>query len=147
MNEERSVAAFGIFGGDLVVCGGFGGVDECFGILKSVESYNRESSKWSPMPSMNERKYYHSLVVAKNKLFVIGNGKSQFEVFDNDCKKFVILKPPEIPTEMFNFVKTTSFGNKIIVIGKNSLVAFCYDTDKDEWSSMSLEFARCLFTS
>ena len=147
MREERSVAACGVFGGDLIVCGGFAGVDENFGILKSVESFNRESNKWSPMPSMNEGKYYHSLVVAKNKMFVIGNGKSRFEVFDKNFKKFVILKSPEIPTDLFASVKTTSFGNKIVVVGKNSSVAYCYDINEGEWSSMSFGYSGYLFTS
>ena len=44
------------------------------------------------MPSMINSHKYLSLVVVKNKLFVIGQGTESCEVFDNACKKFVVLK-------------------------------------------------------
>ena len=105
-------------------------------------------SNWQNLSQITTAKYYHSLVVAKNKMFVIGNGKSRFEFFDDSWKKFVILKSPEVPTQMYTSVKTTSFGNKIVVVEKNSSVAYCYDINKGEWSNMSFGYAGyCLLTA
>ena len=132
MNEAREVSACAVFEGRIVVCGG---IDNNSNSLNSVESYDAAGNKWSRMPNMINRKSAHSLVAAKNKLFVFSNSKDTNEVFDEVCKKFVALKSPN--REMFRFNKAVSIGNKIVLFQHESSTVLCYDVDKDEWSEDS----------
>ena len=92
------------------------------------------------MPNMIGDKRCLSLVVVRDKLFVIGCGKDICEVFDNSCKKFVALKSP--PVEYVDLTKTSSIGNQILVFQDNTATLLCYDIYKNEWSDESFEITE-----
>ena len=143
MKEVRYHAACAVFEENVIVAGGW---DINENDLRSVECYDVIADEWSPMPNMIESKCGHSLVVVKNKLFVIGRGTKINEVYDKNCKKFVALKSPQIfPSR--NFVgmrsqseiylwlnKAISIGSKIYAVQDFKSSIFCYDVDKDEWT-------------
>ena len=68
INEARSNAACVVFDERIVIAGG---MNKNYNKLDTVKSYDVLPDKWSPMPNMNSGKRLHSLVVVKNKLFVI----------------------------------------------------------------------------
>ena len=67
-------------------------MDDDLNDLNTVESYDVFGDKWLPMPNMMNNHYDHSLVVVKNKLFVIDCGRNNCEIYDNVFKKFVSFK-------------------------------------------------------
>ena len=79
INERRERAACAVFEESIVVSGGYNNNFNS----KTVESYDVIADTWSPMPSMIRYHSHHSLVVVKNKLFVIGSSIYGCEVFDN----------------------------------------------------------------
>ena len=92
------------------------------------------------MPNMIERRICHSLVVVKNKLFVIGGyySNGRCEVFESICNKFVSLESPY--SILLN--KSLSIGNKMFIFYDNESVIVSYDVDKDEWSEEPCEFPK-----
>ena len=135
MIHARMSAACVVFQGNIVVSGGMNYYND----LNSVESYDVFANKWSLMPSTINSHRCHSLVVVKDKLFVIGDERNRFEVFDNVCKKFVSLKHPFI-----DYSKSVAIGNRIIVFKYVISTLLCYDVDKDEWSEESFELTEDL---
>ena len=138
MVHYRYCAACAVFEDRIVVCGGYG-----FGMQNTAESYDVLPDKWSPMPNMNSRKAGHSLVVAKNKLFVISRFTFDliFEAFDNISKTFLSLKPPPKVSKIIN---ATIIGNKVFVFqGKCSSLIY-YDVDKNKWLEEPCELTRSL---
>ena len=138
MNEARKYAACVVFQGNIVISGGknFNDINN----LNSVESYDVFANKWSSMPNMVKSQCFHSLVVVKNKLFVIGQGRESCEVFDNACKKFVVLKhQPYI-----GYSKCVSIGSRIIIFQEKKLSIICYDVGKNEWSKEPCEVTKYL---
>ena len=136
MNEVRSNAACAIFEERIIVSGGCSNNGDD---LNSVESYDVLPDKWSTMPNMNSGKYNHSLVVFKNKLFVISKREDGCEVFDNFCKKFITIKSPEF----YNSSKRAfSIENKILALQDDSSKIISYDTDKNEWLEESCEVTK-----
>ena len=85
---------------------------------------------------MNSGKYELSLVVVKNKLFVISKVEDYCEVFDNICKKFITIKTTR---QYFHITTACSIGNKIYVFQENYSDLVCYDTDTNEWLSEPCE--------
>ena len=126
MIEERYFAACVVFQENIVVSGG---MDINHESLKTVESFNVFADKWSEMPDMINGACFHSLVVVKNKLFVIKGGNNNCEVFDSVCEKFIDLESPD--THIY-LDKALSAGNKIILF-ENSASVIIYDVVKDEW--------------
>ena len=126
MDEAKTSAACTVFEGNVIVAGGMNNNKD---FLKTVESYDVIANEWSPMPDMINGRVNHSLVVVKNKLYVIGSLVDGCEVYDTTCKKFVDLKSPLIE----NFFRVIAIGSKIIVFEyyKNSVI--CYDVDMKEW--------------
>ena len=132
MIEARSHAACAVFEGNVIVAGGWcnEGRD-----TDSVESYDVIGDEWSPMANMVECKMDHSLVVVKDKLYVIGY-LYPCEIFDNYCKKFVVLK---MPTEQEYFFllyyrQTLLIGQKIYFFEDEDGSAIYYDVDKGDCS-------------
>ena len=146
MNQSRKAAECAVFEEQIIVCGGS---DANNVQLDSVESYDVLANTWSPMPSMVAARSFHSLVVVRNKLFVIGEGLDACEVFDKSSNKFIALKFPK----WIGFNNALSVGNKIVIIQNESDVVDCYDVDKNEWSEEScnvtnyLENFACVKTS
>ena len=66
--------------------------------------------------------------------------KGTNQVFDNTCRKFVILRSPV----NFNLNTAKSIENKIAIIQGNTSMIFCYDVDKDELSEESCDFTKNL---
>ena len=91
------------------------------------------------MPSMIERRFYHSLVSFKSKLFAIGGERfnTNCEVYDKTSNMFVTL---ETPSFLSYGVKSVLVGSKILVFQNDTKVVLRYDVDKDQWSKNSLEF-------
>ena len=142
MNYPRSSAACAVFEDRIVISGGW---INSFYVTKSVESYDVLPNRLSIMPSMNNGKYDHSLVVVKNKLFVVSNRirfKHNLEVFDNIYKKFITIKSPEL--NWFSVIKAFSIKNKIFAFKDESSKIICYDTSKNEWSEESCEVTKNL---
>ena len=137
MNEARYNAACVVFEGRIVLSGGR---DNTTNKLNIVESFDVIADEWSPMPNMINRHGGHRLIVVRNKLFVIGIGRDNCEVFDNNCKKFISLKPHGTN---FGYLKNViSVGSKIFVLlnrKKNTLVR-CYDVERDKWSTKNLKY-------
>ena len=92
-------------------------------------------------------KRHHSLVVVKNKLFVISNIEDDCEVFDNICKKFIAIKSPHI--HLFYSIKAYSIENKVFLLQDDSSNIITYDTIKNKWSEESCKVTKNLryFTS
>ena len=137
MKQSRDSAACVVFQGNIVVSGG---TDSDDNKLNSVESYDVFADKWSSMPNTINNHHRHSLVVAKDKLFVIGRGYNNCEIFDNVCKKFVALKS----TYTLNMNKALSIGNKIVILQNDRSSVICYDVDKDEWFEESCDATKNL---
>ena len=137
MNDEKDGAACVVFQGNIVVSGGMNNDNN---ELNTVESYDVFGDKWTSMPNMINSHSYHSLVVVKDKLFVIGNEIYFCEVFDNVSKNFVSFKHP--PSMSYN--KSVAIGNRIVVFQENQSTILCYDVDKDEWSEESCEVTKYL---
>ena len=72
----------------------------------------------------------HSLDIVRCKLFVIGF--ETWEVFDNNCKKFVALNSSKIIRK--SYVIATSFENKITVLSDTNPYLTCYNVDRYYWS-------------
>ena len=127
MKQSRDFAACVDFQGNILVSGGSDSDDN---ELNSVESYDVFADKWSSMANMINRHDDHSLVVVKDKLFVIGDGNNKCEVFDNVSKNFVALES----SYTISVNKAMSIGNKIVIIRNDRPSVICYDVNKDEWS-------------
>ena len=99
------------------------------------------------MPSLNSSKYVYSLVVVKNKLFVISNRKDSCEVSDDICKKFIAIKSP--PFDLFSGIRTKIIENKIFPFQYDLSKIITYDSKKNELSKESYEVIKMLlcFTS
>ena len=140
MNEARDFADCTVFEGRIVVSGG---VDNNYNELNTVELYDVIVDKWSSKSNMINSQSEHSLVVVRNKLFVIGYG-SEFtcEVFDNKSKKFVALKPP--PVEYDDLNKAIAIGSKIFAFQNKTTAVLCYDVEHDKWSEESCEVTNHL---
>ena len=149
LNLPRFKAACAVFQGNIVVSGGLvPGIEPIFGDPCNLETSTVEvfkDGKWSGMPSTVYRVSGHSLVAVKNKLFVIGDS---FEVFDDICRKFVVMK--KVPSslkflfEQKNFVGAVSLANKIFVFRKNKTEVFVYDVIKEEWTTEICEAAKSI---
>ena len=60
----------------------------------AVDLYNTATGEWSALPSMNEPRAYHSLVLFEGKVCVIGGEKSKTsECFDSGTNKWTYLPP------------------------------------------------------
>ena len=142
MKEERCGEACVVFKGSIVVSGG---ENDNRDVLNSVESYDVFADKWISMPNTvnNHNSNSHSLVVIKDKLFVIGFGRQSCEVFDNVCEKFIALKLPSI-----TYNKPVPIGNEIFIFQERSLSVICYDVDKNRWFEESCEMTKhlCCFS-
>ena len=119
MNEARRHAACIVFKGNIIVSGGTNNNNYR---LNTVESYDVFANKWSLMPNTINDYNYHSLVVVKDKLFVVGDEINCCEVFDNICKRFVSLKHP--PSITYN--KCVSIGNRIVVFQEGRSIIICF---------------------
>ena len=137
MSQARRDAASAVFEEKIVVSGGW---DNNRNKLNTVQSYDVIGEEWSPMPSMIGSKSLHSLVVVKNKLFVIGCGIDTCEVFDNSCRKFVDIKRPQ--EDSLDLDQVISIGSNIFVMQCDSSSLFCYDVDNDKWSEKPFEVTK-----
>ena len=139
LKEARSSAACAVFDERIVVCGGS---NKNLLSLNTVESYDVLPDRWSNMPNMNSGKSCHSLVVVKNKLFVISRIEDDCEVFDNICKRFITIKSPGF--DFLSSIRANAIENKIFVFKNKFTKIFFYDTDKNEWSKEFLELNKNL---
>ena len=115
----------------IVVSGGLGVVGE----------YNKETcevyrdGRWRPMPDMIDGRAGHSLLVVRDKLFVVGSGNlsSDFcEVYNSSCGKFAALKPPG--RERGVVVGAVTMGGKIAFFERGSNAVTFYDVEDDAWT-------------
>ena len=89
--------------------------------MNTVESNDVFANKWTPMPNMVNYQCFHSSVVVKDKLFVIGQGIKSCEVFDNACNIFFVLKQQLC----INYNKSLSIGNRIFINNNNRSSTIC----------------------
>ena len=143
MNQARRNAACVVFEEKVVVSGGDIWTEniEEDGLLNTVESYDYIADTWSSMPNMYSRIKDHSLVVVKNKLFVIGRKK--FELYDNNSKCFLKVKLPKKVLKRFR--EAVSFGDKIYIFNNYDNFITCYDVIKNEWSKISCQLTDNYF--
>ena len=80
-----------------------------------------------PMPDMMFARKKHSLVVVRNKLFVVGGCKEPCEVFDANFEKCSVFFRKR---DNFSMNKVLSVGNRIVLLRDKSSM-FCYDFDQD----------------
>ena len=156
MNEMRENPAAVVFEERIIVSGGLQYVDEeeregenYYDDLRSgleagktVEAYEPLIDTWSSFPSMIHGRCCHKSVAVKNKLFVIGGGTQQCEVYDSTSNKFVALK------RAFNFTKlkrlnspiaVVTVGYKIFIFDNKSSYVLCYDLEENKWTKKSCE--------
>ena len=125
MESARRRSACVVFRGKVVVSGGVsGGVSGR--MLKSVESYDVFGDEWSAMPDMIHARSDHSLIVATNKMFVVGDCTIPCEVYDTTFKQFVFFTNDDD----FPINKVLCFKRKIYLFPHEDSV-FCYDLDED----------------
>ena len=138
MKNIRVHAPCTVFEGRVVISGG---EEDVMGsqLTNTVEIYDHIYDKWSYMPNMVEERSFHKLVSFKHKLYVIGGQSYSCEVYDNTCKKFVIMKPPPIHFNFTNTAGAVSMENKIIVFHKKLQLLAFYDITKDKWSEETYE--------
>ena len=122
MNRARFRSACAVFRGKIVVLGGVCGNLQ----LKSAESYDVFGDEWQQMPDMMRARSDHSLVVATDKLFVVGNCRTPCEVYDSTFKQFVFITN----VRSFSVNKALSFGKKIYLFPHGDFI-FCYDLDEN----------------
>ena len=127
MKEARAYSACAVFDERIVVSGGHS--------LTTVEAYDVFGNEWSSMPNMTKRRDCHTMVVVREKLFVIGN--KTCEVFDKTCRKFVPLKFPGIN----GYHQVVLIGEKINFFKANSSVC-CYDVIENKWSQESCQATK-----
>ena len=141
MEEARSDSACAVFEERIVVSGGY---DNDFNDLYTVESYHVAADSWSPMPSMIQRRRCHSLVVVKNKLFVIGGLRTigSCDVFESISNKFVPLKCPYL----FCSNKALSIRSKIFIFQNNESFVVIYDVCENKWSDELCEATTNLYS-
>ena len=94
------------------------------------------------MPNMNSGNSEHSLVVVKNKLFVISKRENDCEVYDNLCKKFITIKSPQF--DFYSRISAYSIENKVFALQDKCSKIIIYDTNKSEWSEEFLEVTKNL---
>ena len=139
INQARMNAACAVFEGSIVVCGG----EDGHGLgLRTVEKYDVLADEWSSMPNMIHGKNYHSLVVVRNKLFVIGCNGDGCELFENSYNQFVCLKSP---FNSYNCSNVVSISSKIVIFEENTSKIVYYDVDKCKWSEDLCEVTDQIF--
>ena len=125
MLESRKDAAIAIFGGRIVVSGGYFMSPDYlneqvfFRIVsrRTVEMYDQSSNEWSRMLDMLEARSSHASVSIRNKLYIVGGTSRNCEVFDTFGQVFLRLINPGVPVSNSYKcdTKCVSIGNKIIV--------------------------------
>ena len=150
MNERRTDQACAVYGGRIVVSGGWN-VENRNG-LNSVVAYDHFSNSWSSMPNMIERRRGHGSVAMRNKLFIVGNSSlngslTRCEVFDSASDRFVLLKqyPTVLTFDLNVLANTFSIENKIVTVGHNSSTVLCYDVENDEWSEETCDVTKEIY--
>ena len=130
-----------------------GGIDYYFGNdsdirpLRTVESYDPTCDRWTDLPKMIYRRYKHHSVAVRNKLFVIGGGRtSTCEVYDSTCTKFIALKPPPITNRvhLIRPIAAVMIGTKFVVFNKKTSKLLCYDVESNKWSVKYCELLQDL---
>ena len=143
MKHNKHYAASSAYQGKMVVSGGIDNSLQRSSNL--VEAYDHTVDEWIEMPSMINARHCHSQITVQNKLFIVGSGKESCEVYDSDCKKFVLInKPIRSYNSFYRPFEAISIGNKIIVYDYRVKYFSCYDMEKDEWSEEEFELTRNL---
>ena len=141
MRYFKCSAACSPYQGKVVVSGGYSNGRS----LSFVEAYDHTVDEWVEMPRMVNARHCHSQITVKNKLFIIGIKRESCEVYDSDCKKFVLInKPIRSNISFYRNFEVVSIGNKIIVYDFDVNYFSCYDVEKDEWSEEDFELAKNL---
>ena len=142
LNKARINSASTVYEGKIIISGGLVNRD-INNYVNTVDAYDPLANTWSSIPNMIEGKFVHSSVAIRNKLFVFGSysgkGSKSCEVFDCNCKNFILLK--QFPSKL-TFDNTFSIGNKLVTIGNNSSTVLHYDVEKDEWSEETFNLTR-----
>ena len=138
---KRLHSACAVYQGRIVVSGGRSGTN----VFDAVEAYDHVGDEWEKMPSMVERRYLHSLVAIRNKLFAVGNLYRNriftCEVYNSASDCFVLLKQvPSALKPLSNIPRGTIFvGSKLYMIFHLSPTVLCYDVDSDKWCEKPFE--------
>ena len=137
---SRIDASCTVFEGRVVVSGGSGDIND----LNSVEAYDHVADAWYDMPNMVKRRYYHKSVAIRNKLFVIGGMTSTGEVFDSNCKQFVLLKLPTVSIggHLYYCSAVVTLGNKLVIFNNRKNNILFYDVENDEFSEEECEVSK-----
>ena len=144
-NEARINAASTVYEEKIIVSGGWNNNIDLN--LKTVVAYDPLSNTWSSMRNMIKDRCGHSSIAVKNKLFVLGSydgkGSESCEVFDSNCKNFVMIKRfPSTLTFDLGFAKTFAIGNKLITLGNISSTALYYEVEKGKWSEETFNLTK-----
>ena len=139
MKESRRNSSCTVFEGRVVVSG-----NSSFLTASSVEAYDHIAEAWHDMPNMVERRHSHKSVAIRNKLFVIGGITSTGEVFDSNCKQFVLLKLPtaSVGDCLFYSSAVVTSGNKLVIFSNRKNNILFYDVENDEFSDEECEAAK-----
>ena len=141
MNQRRRHSASAVFEGKIIVTGG---IDNNFISLNTVESYDVIGNEWSPMPNMIKGAAGHSLVVVKNKLYVVGSSTHACEFYDSICKMFVALKS-NMSVKYYHSYKAINVGPMIYVFLGNTSTILCFDIETNKWSEESCEITENVY--
>ena len=147
MSSVRTIHKCTVFEGKIVVTGGC-----CYGTLhlKSVEAYDHHENKWTYLPDMIEKRYYHGTVSMGNKMFVIGGFKHltwnlTCEVFESTSRKFTSINQLLAVNKLYYYqTSVVSIGYKVLFFystrdtTKNKLQV--YDVPRDQWCLKQNDF-------
>ena len=131
--KARINAASTVYEEKIIVSGGWNNNIDLN--LKTVVAYDPLSNTWSSMRNMIKDRCGHSSIAVKNKLFVLGSydgkGSESCEVFDSNCKNFVMIKRfPSTFKFNLSLAETFSIGNKLVTVGNYSSTVLYYDVKK-----------------
>ena len=132
INEVRIDAACALFGGKVVVSGGWN-FDNLNG-TNTIEVYDHVADTWSYFPTMNHARSGHKLLAVSMKLFAIGDYRVPCEFYNSFCKKFVVLK--QTPSNL-RFDTVVLISREIYFFQDCNSEVVVYNVDKDVWSRKS----------
>ncbi|XP_058794978.1 kelch-like protein 18 [Phymastichus coffea] len=143
MTVVRSFPAAIFYQGSLHILGGMNKLS-CY---NSVEKYDSYLKKWTDLPSMLERRFYHAVAVLDGKLYACGGGcTNSVEVYDPLTNRWELVASMKKDRDKFLVI---AHEGKLFAIGGDGDYGTVevYDPTIDEWQidhelSSSLQIAN-----
>ncbi|XP_072435378.1 kelch-like protein 23 isoform X2 [Chiloscyllium punctatum] len=131
--ESYSVAALGP---NIYVTGGYS--SDSLEALDTMWMYNSEMNNWTEGSPMLNARYYHCSVVMHGCVYAMGGYRGgaparEAEFYDPLKRKWISI---------VNMLKeyglsSVALNNKIYLVGGQTTITDCYDTEKNEWKQIA----------